>query len=361
MIKFSIVIPIYNTESTIERCVDSVLKQTYRNVEIILVDDGSTDGSGAICDYYSQYGLVKVVHKVNGGLSSARNTGIAEASGEYLLFLDADDFLENNVCDSLNEAIITGGYPDCIDFGIKYVNSNNEDFINVNKLEKNSRFNKDYLLNFIIPSLLKIKDDSNHNIWEFVWNKSFKLDIIRKFDIRFDESRRIWEDKPFLLNYLRFCNSYYSLDNCFYYYVNTVGSLSGRYDMQFFDIILANYYEYKEWYGDRYDFDTPYVNGYWCRSIEQMIFRSLEQSENKETIENNIISTLYNDTVKEWYKKRNPESKEEKKANELMNLGDVQAVLDFYKTCFINRQVSDNKKNSFLQKGKNVFKRILNI
>lgn len=89
----SVIVPVYNVEKYLRRCVDSILKQTYRNLEILLVDDGSTDGCAAICDDYGRKDVrVRVIHKENGGLSSARNVGIDAAMGELLAFVDSDDF-----------------------------------------------------------------------------------------------------------------------------------------------------------------------------------------------------------------------------------------------------------------------------
>ena len=94
---YSVIIPVYNVEKYIERCVFSVIKQTMDDYEIILVDDGSTDGSATICDKYAEnYPFVKVIHKENGGLSDARNKGLAYALGEYIVFLDSDDYIVKN-------------------------------------------------------------------------------------------------------------------------------------------------------------------------------------------------------------------------------------------------------------------------
>ena len=92
--KISIIVPVYNVEKYLNRCVDSILNQTYRNLEIILVDDGSPDNCGAVCDAYA--GLdprIRVIHKPNGGLSDARNAGLDVATGEYVGFIDSDDFI----------------------------------------------------------------------------------------------------------------------------------------------------------------------------------------------------------------------------------------------------------------------------
>lgn len=105
MVKFSIIVPVYQVESYLERCLDSLLAQTCSDCEIVLVDDGSRDRSGEICDQYAaRDSRIKVYHKQNGGLSSARNYGIDHASGEYVLFVDSDDYVEKELCAVLKEA-----------------------------------------------------------------------------------------------------------------------------------------------------------------------------------------------------------------------------------------------------------------
>ncbi len=98
----SVIIPVYNAEKYLKQCVDSVLNQTYKNFEIILVNDGSADSSGKICDdYASQYDFIKVIHKPNGGASTARNKGIKAAEGKYIFFLDSDDWITENALERL--------------------------------------------------------------------------------------------------------------------------------------------------------------------------------------------------------------------------------------------------------------------
>lgn len=102
----SVIVPVYNVEQYLNKCVDSIIDQTYRNIEILLIDDGSTDTSGAICDEYSQrYDNVKTYHKKNGGLSSARNYGIERAAGEYLGFVDSDDYIHKEMYERLYSLI----------------------------------------------------------------------------------------------------------------------------------------------------------------------------------------------------------------------------------------------------------------
>lgn len=98
----SVIIPVYNVESYLSRCVDSVVRQTYKYLEIILVDDGSTDSSGEMCDTYEKIDdRVKVIHKNNGGLSSARNSGLQIAQGDYIGFVDSDDYIAEDMYEIL--------------------------------------------------------------------------------------------------------------------------------------------------------------------------------------------------------------------------------------------------------------------
>ena len=98
--KISVIIPVYNAEKTLHRCIDSILAQTFSDFEVLLIDDGSKDKSGEICDEYARKdSRIKVCHKENGGVSSARNTGLSKAMGEYVIHCDADDFIEPEMLD----------------------------------------------------------------------------------------------------------------------------------------------------------------------------------------------------------------------------------------------------------------------
>ena len=103
----SIIVPAYNAEAYLNRCIDSILSQTYRNIEIILVDDGSTDNTPVLCDEYSEQhkDIIKVIHKENGGVSSARNIGIDTASGDYYAFVDSDDWIADDFIETLYSLI----------------------------------------------------------------------------------------------------------------------------------------------------------------------------------------------------------------------------------------------------------------
>jgi len=132
-LKISIIIPVYNIEIYINECVESILNQTFQNYEVILVDDGSTDNSGRICDELSdKHTNIKVIHKNNGGLSSARNAGIRDASGEYLMFVDGDDFLIDNECLEKIEKNL-GNY-DILQYKMKYFYQKNNKFLDLKNI-----------------------------------------------------------------------------------------------------------------------------------------------------------------------------------------------------------------------------------
>lgn len=116
--RFSIIVPIYNVEMYLEKCIQSLVNQDFDSFEILLVDDGSTDGSGRLCDAFAEkYSSIRVFHIENQGVASARNYGIDYAEGEYLLFVDSDDYVEYNYCTEIDKAIRTAEDVDVVTFG----------------------------------------------------------------------------------------------------------------------------------------------------------------------------------------------------------------------------------------------------
>lgn len=131
MEKISIIIPVYNVEEYLEKCICSVIAQTYKNTEIILVDDGSPDRCGEICDEYAEKdNRIRVIHKKNGGLSDARNVGIENASGEYIMFIDSDDYIHPEMIQKLYAALIEESADMCI-CGMKWVNGDGSPYTDV--------------------------------------------------------------------------------------------------------------------------------------------------------------------------------------------------------------------------------------
>ena len=116
MDKISVIVPVFNAEKTLERCVNSIINQTYSKFEIILVDDGSLDNSLKICDKYKkQDSRIKVIHQENGGVSKTRNVGLANATGEWILFVDSDDLIDRELCKKVYDCAIGNKSLLCLD------------------------------------------------------------------------------------------------------------------------------------------------------------------------------------------------------------------------------------------------------
>ena len=187
----SVIVPVYNAESTLSECVCSILSQKYNNFELILVDDGSKDSSPEICDEYSQKdNRVKVFHKPNGGVSSARNLGISKARGERLTFIDADDYITNGYLDGVveqKEDVLIKGYQKFDHSGI-VSGKGAENLLGISDFP-------DFLSQYVTDSLLRCP-----------WTKFYKRSLIG--DLRFLTDMKIGEDAWFVFNYLAKCKSF---------------------------------------------------------------------------------------------------------------------------------------------------------
>lgn len=322
----SVVMPIYNSEKYLERAIESLLNQTSDEIEIILVDDGSTDYSGKICDKYKNLDQVKVIHKENGGLCTARNAGLQCAQGKYISFIDSDDFMDLTAYELIIQCLKETN-TDILDFGWRYISETGEKTENLNGNKKNILFDKKYIKNIILPPLLNLKKDEKHFVFDFSCMKIFKKEIIDKYNIKFDENRRTWEDRIFIVEFLKYCENYYCMDKCFYNYVSVPNSLSRRYNAQYLELILANYNLYIKLFGNDYDFSVQYVTDYWINSIENMIMQQLRfKDEHKEVIEN-IKKILEEPQVKLWYKNR---TKKEEEINNYLEQDQYDEVIALY-------------------------------
>lgn len=189
----SIIIPVYNVCDFLPRCIDSIIKQTYRAFELILVDDGSVDGSSEVCDHYAQMDpRVKVIHQKNAGVSTARNVGMDISSGEYLSFIDADDWIEPDYVERLASAIAEHNV-DVAAVGFKYIYENG-------KREEMEICDAYEILSYT-EALNQAMDPIKPWVG-FAWNKMIKRTIIMNNSIRFDTEISLCEDS--LFNYTAF-------------------------------------------------------------------------------------------------------------------------------------------------------------
>lgn len=354
----SVIMPVYNGEKTVGRAIESVLCQMDGRIELILVDDGSKDSSGVICDEYAdKYPNIHVIHKENGGISTARNAGIRAARGLYLSFLDCDDTVEPTTYSEVIPILIAQA-PDCLDFGFHYVDVQGTRSPTAHKLPKNELLSLSVLNETILPPLLNLRKDDDHFVFDFSCLRIYKAAIIREHNVYFDETRRIWEDRSFVLHYLNYCQNYYSMSQHFYNYYFTPSSLSQRYSLDFFRIILSSFHKNRVLYQDRFDFETQYAYNHWSNAIENMIFRSLEQTENQDQIHQNILNTLHDETVVHWFANRKCASGFAQAASALIAAGDCEAALHIYEKEHHRRQRA-NRRNTFSARIKRTIKRLI--
>lgn len=205
----SIVIPIYNVENYLNQCIESILNQTYKNLEIILVDDGSTDNSPRICDsYQSKDKRIKVLHQTNKGLSNARNTGMYNSNGEYIYFLDSDDYLANNAIEKLIDIAYNNDL-DAIYFGANVINQNGNVISNhhlSNRYHRKNHYSKIYTGSELFKMLIK-----NNEFYSCV-----PLSFYKRDSIKHTFSDIVHEDELFTIQQLYCCNRVMCIDDNLY-------------------------------------------------------------------------------------------------------------------------------------------------
>lgn len=267
--KISVIVPIYNKSATLKKCIESILNQEYQNLELILVDDGSSDDSFDIClDYAEIDTRVKVFKKENGGVSSARNFGLKIVSGEFIQFVDADDFLEKNMCSKMLDAINLG------DFDVVVCSYKKHDG---DKIKSKSS------IDFECEKIAKFKDKFSflfeNALFNPPWNKLYKRE---KINFLFDENFSLGEDLLFNLEYFKTCKKVKIIKTCLYNYVDkSVDSLSKAYS----DILLEKQlYLYKkvktfskEYFGD--DFLDGSIDRVFLKEIYYLLKKIVYQKD----------------------------------------------------------------------------------
>ena len=199
-VSISIIVPIYNTEKYLRQCIRSILAQTFTNWECILVDDGSTDDSGAICNEYAKKdSRIKVVHRENGGASSARNTALDLLTGKWLAFVDSDDCIYFQALERLYST----------------AEHNNLDLLQCSYNRVYQEHTASFEETNVLTSTKYVETDSYLTC---VWGTLFKSSIITRHHLRFDERVRLGEDQIFLLNYMQYCKRLQSINDVLYFY-----------------------------------------------------------------------------------------------------------------------------------------------
>lgn len=240
----TVVLPIYNVEKYLNRCIKSVVNQSYKDLEIILVDDGSPDNCPELCDRWAQKdSRIKVIHKKNAGLGYARNTGIDNATGEYICFFDSDDYI---ALDAIEKAVTLAqrSKADVVNFGFCYVNENGmTGKCTIPKMPQSIYEGSD-VQDIFLPELIapNIEDGFSSNLWMSAWTNLYSLDLILNTKWKFISEREIIsEDIYSLLELYKYVTKVTILSEALYFYCENGTSLTHTYREDRFEKIKLFY------------------------------------------------------------------------------------------------------------------------
>jgi Glycosyltransferases involved in cell wall biogenesis len=255
----SVIVPVYNMENYLRKCLDSLINQTLRDIEIICVDDGSIDRSPEILqEYQSKDSRIKVITKKNGGLSSARNAGIAATHTEYIGFVDSDDWVEP---ETFEVALRDIAEVDVVIFGTNVVGDN------IGRRDSEIEY-----LRINYSGKTELTDHIRSNTSVFAWNKLYRKSIIEKYDLKFPEGK-LYEDCPFYWSYIFVSKSAFFEGKKMYNYLKREGSIMSQtfagtpkavdhlHSIQSIYCFMNKNNVYEE---HRDAFDSIFVNNFWC-------------------------------------------------------------------------------------------------
>lgn len=225
MPEISVIVPVYKAEAYINRCVDSILNQTFEDFELILVDDGSPDKSGAICDAYAEKdSRVRVIHKPNGGVSSARNAGLQAVQGNWITFVDSDDYVSSAYLEHLYEPeydLAIAGHMEVTPTG---------------HILETVRYHPVCFRELEQAYFQQLLDTEGKNWLFFCWGRLYSRSIIEKNELRFDINYSSGEDTIFMAMYFVLCHSIIIKDAAdLYYVIHDRGTLSTTFDIDYLE------------------------------------------------------------------------------------------------------------------------------
>lgn len=263
----SVIIPIYNVENFIDRGISFLLTQTYKHFEIILIDDGSTDGSLKRCQYWAKReNRIKVLHQENQGAGGARNTGIDNANGKYIYFFDIDDNISKELIER-NVTIMESYEVDLVVFGYKSVETKYKSETVVSFPHGIINSNAELRDKFIELFILKMNG--------FPWNKFYRKSFLDKFKIRF-ENQRIQQDEVFNLKVYHYLDkAYISSDVLYIYYIYNNGNTRSRFIPNRFDIyksVRQHFEELKDFWKLKDQRLDNYLNHRFYQSVMVCLF-----------------------------------------------------------------------------------------
>lgn len=232
-LKISVIVPIYNVEKYLNRCIVSIVNQTYTNIEILLIDDGSTDNSGNICDSWKKKDeRINVIHKNNGGLSDARNVGMDNANGQYISFIDSDDYIDEYMYEKLLNALLCSN-SDISCCSVKMIWEENQKSQMLTKSEYKILNTEEGLKSIILEDYLK----------QPVWYKLYKASVIKNINF---EKGKINEDVFWSYKVISRARRIIIIPDILYFYMQHEGSImNNHYNLKRLDVIDAKFQRYE--------------------------------------------------------------------------------------------------------------------
>lgn len=301
LIKVSVVVPVYKVEKYLERCIQSLVRQTLNQMEIILVDDGSPDRCPEMCDEFAKkYKQIKVIHKKNGGLSSARNAGLLAATGKYVGFVDSDDDVELN----MYEKMFCTAEEQKVDFVMSdyvRIKSDGTKFVKTLNIRE-GRYNKEDIKKDIYPQLI-MAENVDYGPLLSVWHCLYRIDKLKELHLLFDEEVRWSEDNIFssILGYE--ADSFYYLKNQgLYHYYENPGTITTSYRKGAWSVYCTMNEHLKEYFKNKenYDFSRQlklHLIYYACVCVNQAAVLDKEKgvAEIKDILSSKILENVFSD------------------------------------------------------------------
>ena len=324
-VMISVIIPVYNAEKYLHKCIDSVLSQTFSDFELLLINDGSKDRSAKICDEFAERDKrVKVIHKENGGVSTARNAGLDIATGKYICFIDSDDWVEKSY---LKSFFLVDKNPETALVLQGFIKEQSNGEISKSFVPNKVFFSTEYSDLFFSFELIKK--------WPFIASKLFASELIRNNSIHFDEDVQYGEDLLFLLDYLLYSEKVILVNEAGYHYTYQKDSLSRFYypyesENKRFESIIAKLQKIEV----KFNFDAKtnelhehFFAGYLLRLLHSL-YRAPHKKKKNERVK--LLKKHSTMETRSWVKKWRPYNSIGIKVYKFLFLNQFINMLDLY-------------------------------
>ena len=301
---FSVIVPIYNVEKYIRQCVNSILNQTYEDFELILVDDGSPDGCPSICDdFVKQDNRVKVIHKENGGPTSARKAGILKANGDYIVCVDGDDFLVSEMLRKVSDVLLKSQY-DIVCFSYKTV-SDKKIIDNFSVEYRKGEYSRNQIESEIFPTL--VTGTNGKRFPPAVWCKVFKKELLKPIQLKLSDQIILGEDSCLSYCSIYNANSIYILDEQLYCYrINNSSITRQRKKSLSWEEPALRAQFYRDYLPDEIFFDQiARITIHSLFNVSVSIFFNKRYREAKEEIKNKLKDPGYQSYIRDAKFKKN--------------------------------------------------------